>query len=130
MTRQMTEDQRRAIESLSRDLAISAGAGSGKTTVLAHRFAQAMRAAPEQEWEPAAVDRILTITFTNKAAGEISERVRRVVGSELSAAEGRRVVEAWISTIHTFCGRLVRRHLLESGVEPRFTQVDEIAAGC
>ena len=88
-----------------------------------------MRPAPEQEWDPAPVDRILTITFTNKAAGEIAERVRRVVGSELSAAEGRRVVEAWISTIHTFCGRLVRRHLLESGVEPRFTQVDEIAAG-
>ncbi len=125
----MTDDQRRAIESVAQDLAISAGAGSGKTTVLAHRFAQAMRPAPEQEWDPAPVDRILTITFTNKAAGEITERVRRVVGTELSAAEGRRVTEAWISTIHTFCGRLVRRHLLESGVEPRFTQVDEIAAG-
>ncbi len=124
----MTRDQRTAVEAVVGDVAISAAAGSGKTTVLAHRFAHAMKVHPAQGWDPARIDQILTITFTNKAAGEIAERVRRVVNSEISVEAGRRVGEAWISTIHTFCARLVRRHLLEAGVEPRFAQIDDVAS--
>jgi ATP-dependent helicase/nuclease subunit A len=124
----MTPDQEAAIRAVDGDLAISAGAGSGKTTVLARRFAWAMRADADSDWEPADIGSILTITFTNKAAGEIGERVRRTVNREISIQEGRRIGEAWISTIHTFCGRLIRRHLLESGVDPRFSQADDVAA--
>lgn len=128
MSTRMTDDQRTAVRKVAGDLAISAGAGSGKTTVLAHRFAHALDSAADAPWAPADVDRILTITFTNKAAGEIAERVRRVLNSEVSTEAGRCVSEAWISTIHTFCGRLVRRHLLEAGVDPRFVQLDDVAA--
>jgi len=126
--KKMTSAQRSAIGQVEGNLAISAGAGSGKTTVLAHRFAQALSGAAEAPWAPAEIDQVLTITFTKKAAGEIAERVRRVVNSEVSTASGRRVAEAWISTFHTFCGRIVRRHLLEAGVEPGFTQLDDVGA--
>ena len=127
-SKRMTDAQTAAVNQVEGDLAISAGAGSGKTTVLAHRFATAMSTTANASWAPAAVDQILTITFTKKAAGEIAERVRRVVNTEVSREAGRRVGEAWISTFHTFCGRLVRRHLLESGVEPGFLQLDEVGA--
>lgn len=126
--KRMTGPQRAAVEQVDGDLAISAGAGSGKTTVLAHRFAAALAPTAAAPWAPAAVDQVLTITFTKKAANEIAERVRQVVNESISRETGRRVGEAWISTFHTFCGRLVRRHLLESGVEPGFTQLDEVGA--
>lgn len=126
MSKKMTPRQREAVETLSGDLAISAGAGSGKTTVLAHRFAHALKPEARPPWAPAELDRILTITFTNKAAGEIAERARRVVNAEVSVEQGRRIDEAWISTIHTLCGRLIRRHILESGVEPGFALADEV----
>ncbi len=124
----MTPEQKAAVEQIDGNLAISAGAGSGKTTVLAERFAQALDASSEASWAPAAVDQVLTITFTKKAASEIAERVRRVVNKRVSVAAGRRVSEAWISTFHTFCGRLVRRHVLEAGIEPGFAQLDEVGA--
>ena len=126
--KRMTEDQSTAVTQVQGDLAISAGAGSGKTTVLAHRFAQALSESADAPWAPAAIDQVLTITFTKKAAGEIGERVRRVLISEVSVAAGRRISEAWISTFHTFCGRLVRRHLLEADVEPGFVQLDEVGS--
>ncbi len=124
----MTDDQRNAVEQIEGNLAISAGAGSGKTTVLAQRFAHAMDPSADAAWTPAAVDQVLTITFTKKAAGEIAERVRRVVSKSVSVAAGRRVSEAWIWTFHTFCGRVVRRHVLEADVEPGFAQLDEVGS--
>jgi ATP-dependent exoDNAse (exonuclease V) beta subunit len=123
----MTPDQQAAIDTTDGEVAIRAGAGSGKTTVLAHRFAHALVPREPGGEAHTAIDRVLTITFTNKAAGEIAERVRRVVVSELGADEGRRVAEAWISTIHALCARLLRRHILESGVEPYFAMADEVA---
>jgi len=127
MSRRMTPQQQQAVETLVGDVAISAGAGSGKTTVLAHRFAHALKADERSSTTPAAIDRILTITFTNKAAGEIAERARRVVNAEVSVEDGRRIDEAWISTIHTLCGRLIRRHILESDLEPGFAMADDVA---
>lgn len=123
-----TLDQQAAMGSITGDLAISAGAGSGKTTVLAHRFAKGLADAAEIGWNAAEVDQILTITFTSKAASEIAERVRRVVREGASPELSRRVGEAWISTIHTLCGRLIRRHALEAGVEPGFVQADDVQA--
>lgn len=127
-TDQMTGPQKSAVEQVAGDLTISAGAGSGKTTVLAHRFAAALAPTAAASWAPAGVDQVLTITFTKKAANEIAERVRKVVNTTISRTTGRRVGEAWISTFHTFCGRLVRRHLLEADVEPGFVQLDEVGA--
>jgi ATP-dependent helicase/nuclease subunit A len=125
MSHRMTDDQRRAVETLAGDVVVRAGAGSGKTTVIAHRFAHSLLPGDDGEAR-ARIDGVLTITFTNKAAAEIAERVRRVVTAELSAQQGRRIDEAWISTIHSFCARLVRRHVLEAGVEPYFGQADDV----
>ena len=128
MKRALTPDQQSAVEAVQGDLAISAGAGSGKTTVLSRRFVSGMLEHAQGAWVPASIDQILTITFTKKAAGEIAERVRRELGEELSATVARRIDEAWISTIHRLCGRLVRRHVLEAGVEPGFGQADQVEA--
>ena len=128
MTSDFTRDQQTAMNAISGELAISAGAGSGKTTVLAHRFANGLSDALGADTTAAEVDQILTITFTSKAAGEIAERVRRVVSEGATPELARRIDEAWISTIHTLCGRLVSRHSLEAGVEPGFTQADDVQA--
>lgn len=123
-----TVAQQSAMSSVSGDLAISAGAGSGKTTVLAHRFANGLTDIKGIGWDSSGVDQILTITFTAKAASEIAERVRRVVAGGATPSLSRRIDEAWISTIHTLCGRLIRRHALEAGVEPDFAQADDVQA--
>ena len=123
MSIRLTDEQRRAITTLDGDLAISAGAGSGKTMVLARRFAEAV--APNPIRPAVAMDRVLTITFTNKAAAELSTRIRRILRTEADPETANCIEDAWISTIHAFCGRIVRRHALECGVAPDFKQADE-----
>ncbi|UCH33248.1 MAG: UvrD-helicase domain-containing protein [Armatimonadota bacterium] len=115
----LTEQQRIAVETLDADLLVSAGAGTGKTRVLTHRFSHIV------ETGRAAVDEILTLTFTEKAAREMKQRiVRRFV--ELGREQERRQVEtAYISTIHSFCARVLRENALEAGIDPYFTQLDE-----
>jgi ATP-dependent helicase/nuclease subunit A len=130
VTFEPTSEQVRAISSLEGDLCISAGAGSGKTRVLAERFVAAID--PEARvdgWTPAGVGEVLTVTFTEKAAGEIAERVRRVLIEHGLIDQARRVDEAWISTIHGLCTRLLRTHALEAGLDPRFTVVSTAEAG-
>lgn len=122
----LTPNQASAVERISGDLVIRAGAGSGKTTVLARRFVQGLLPHASGEAGEVDVDQILTITFTAKAAAEVADRVRTQMNSSISADAGRRVGEAWISTIHRLCGRLVRRHALEAGVEPGFALADEV----
>ncbi|MBA4369958.1 MAG: hypothetical protein C0418_00050 [Coriobacteriaceae bacterium] len=124
-----TAEQLAAIRALDGDVVIAAGAGSGKTTVLARRFAYAV--SPDDGTSArASVDEVLAITFTRKAAAELAERVRRVVVSEAARpALARRVDEAWISTIDSFCNRILRRHALEAGVDPYFRTISEVEAG-
>lgn len=117
-----TPEQAHAIERRKGELLLDAGAGSGKTSVLVERFVRAVR----EDGIP--VGQLLTITFTEKAAAELRERIRarlRAVGDHAAAqaTEG-----AWISTIHAFCARLLRTHALEAGVDPEFTVLDENAA--
>ena len=100
-------------EPSGRFMILRASAGSGKTFVLVERFMRLVR-------EGVRPDRILTITFTERAALEMTERI----GRALEAAgheDARRLVEgAWISTIHGFCARLLRERALEGGVDPSF----------
>ena len=93
-------------------LLVVAGAGSGKTKVLTHRIAYLIR---ERKVSPFA---ILAITFTNKAAGEMKERVGGLVGSRLGAA-------MWVMTFHSACSRILRKEATRLGFTPSFTIYDE-----
>ena len=116
--RTFTDEQLEAIERREGDLLLDAGAGSGKTSVLVERF---VRSVLEDGLE---VGAILTITFTEKAAAEMRERIRRRL-RELGADEAARATEgAFISTIHGFCARLLRTHALAAGLDPAFSVLD------
>jgi ATP-dependent helicase/nuclease subunit A len=117
--RQWTDEQLLAIERRDGDMLLAAGAGSGKTSVLVERF---VRAVLEDGVD---VSAILTITFTEKAAAEMRDRIR-VRLRELGAGEAARQTEAaFISTIHGFCARVLRAHALSAGIDPAFTVLDE-----
>jgi ATP-dependent helicase/nuclease subunit A len=117
-TGSFTDEQLVAIERRDGDLLLDASAGSGKTSVLVERFA---RSVLEDGIDVAA---ILTITFTEKAAAEMRDRIRRRL-RELDADEAARATEgAFISTIHGFCARLLRSHALSAGLDPAFVVLD------
>ncbi len=117
--RPLTDAQAAAVAQRSHSLLLSASAGSGKTSVLVERF---VRAVLDDGVDPA---RILAITFTDKAAGELRERIRRRF-AELGAREQARATEgAFVSTIHGFCSRLLRSHPLAAGLDPGFAILDE-----
>ncbi len=114
-----TAEQRVAIERRTGNLLLAAGAGSGKTSVLVERFA---RAVLEDGVE---VSSVLAITFTDKAAAELRERIRARL-REAGAVEAARATEgAFISTIHGFCARVLRTHALAAGIDPRFAVADQ-----
>lgn len=112
--------QQAAIEISGRDLMISAGAGTGKTTVLVERVVRKLRT------RETTLDRLLLVTFTEKAAREMRERLYKVLASdpELRCYLSE-LPRAAISTIHGFCARLLRENFLEAGVDPAFRMVDE-----
>jgi ATP-dependent exoDNAse (exonuclease V) beta subunit len=113
-----TDEQLAAIASRDRDLLLDAGAGSGKTSVLVERFA---RSVIDDE---IAVGAILTITFTEKAAAELRDRIRARLRA-LGALEAARATEgAFISTIHGFCSRVLRANALAAGIDPAFAVLD------
>ena len=120
--RELTPEQRKAVERRDGSLLVRAGAGTGKTTVLVERFVQAV---VEDE---VAVDQVLAITFTEKAAAEMKSRVRRRF-LELGRREDARAAEsAWVSTIHGLCARILRAHALSAGIDPAFRVLDELEA--
>jgi ATP-dependent helicase/nuclease subunit A len=121
--RDWTEEQRQAIARREGDLLLDAAAGSGKTSVLVERFVQSVLR------DGLDVTAILTITFTDKAAAEMRERIRRRL-RELGQLEAARATEgAYISTIHGFCARLLRAQALSAGLDPRFRVLDGWEAG-
>jgi ATP-dependent helicase/nuclease subunit A len=117
-----TYEQLEAINRRDADLFLDAAAGSGKTSVLVERF---VRSVLDDGIE---VSSILTITFTEKAAAEMRERIRDRL-RELGALEEARATEgAFISTIHGFCARLLRANALAAGIDPAFAVLDELEA--
>jgi ATP-dependent helicase/nuclease subunit A len=128
-----TGEQAEAARTRDRDVFLEAGAGTGKTGVLVRRYCEAVAA------DGVGVDRILAFTFTEKAAGEVRERIRTELGRRAAAAEregdSERALElsreardserAWITTIHGFCRRLLASHPAAAGVDPRFRVLDE-----
>jgi ATP-dependent exoDNAse (exonuclease V) beta subunit len=122
VTVELTPEQREAVELRDGPLFVTAGAGSGKTRVLVERFVAAVVE------DGIAVDRLLAITFTEKAAAEMKSRVRdRLL--ELGQREPAREAEAAsISTIHAFCSSLLRANALVAGLDPEYAVLDEAAA--
>ena len=125
MKLQLNDEQRAVVEG-PRGVFVSAAAGSGKTRVLTARFIAAVLG--ERADTPAAMDEVLTVTFTEKAAGEIAERVRGALLSEGRPALARQSDDAWISTIHGLCSRILRRHAFDARLDPRFTVCTEVEA--
>ncbi len=119
----LTIEQEQAITRRAEPLLVSAAAGSGKTSVLVERFVRAVRE------DGVAPGRILAITFTERAAGELRERVRaRLLGlGERQAA--RDTEAAFVGTFHGFCARLLRAQPLAAGVDPDFAVLEEGLAG-
>lgn len=111
-------------------VAVSAGAGSGKTFTLTQRIAWALLPGSGADGAPFLedIDQVLAITFTDKAAGEIKSRVKATLAAEGMAAQALKVDDAWISTIHGMCSRILRMHATELGIDPAFSVLDEATA--
>ncbi|HWX51705.1 MAG TPA: UvrD-helicase domain-containing protein, partial [Solirubrobacteraceae bacterium] len=118
-----TEEQEQAIERRAEPLLLSAAAGSGKTSVLVERFVRAVLR------DGIAPGRILAITFTERAAGELRARVRLRLLELGDRAAARDTEAAFVGTFHGFCARLLRAHPLAAGLDPDFAIVDEGLAG-
>jgi ATP-dependent helicase/nuclease subunit A len=100
---------------------VSAGAGTGKTTVIVERFLKAVERGVD-------VASILVVTFTERAAGELRSRIRARLTETGRVDLARELDGAWISTIHGFCHRLLRTYPAAAGVDPRFRVLDESQA--
>jgi ATP-dependent helicase/nuclease subunit A len=138
----LTDEQQRAVDALDRNVTLTAGAGTGKTTTLTARYMEMIeRSVAESSGEDGATvglhpENILTTTFTERAANDLEESIRTEITDridELSADE----FEAWrtvadeleqgyIHTLHGFCARLLREHALTiDAVDPGFDTLDE-----
>ena len=106
----MNPQQQEAVEYTEGPLLILAGAGSGKTRVLTHRIAYLMEEKGVKPWN------IMAITFTNKAAQEMRERVDQIAGFGAESV--------WVSTFHSSCVRILRRYIDRLGYDNRFTIYD------
>ena len=106
----LNEQQQKAVQHFEGPLLILAGAGSGKTRVLTNRVAWLIREKGIAPWN------ILAITFTNKAAGEMRERVNRMVEEGADAV--------WVATFHSTCARILRRYIDLLGYETNFAIYD------
>ena len=107
----LNDAQSAAVRQTDGPVLIFAGAGSGKTRVLTHRIAYLLG---EKRIAP---DRILAVTFTNKAAGEMKSRLQSMVGS---AAH-----DVWVGTFHSMCVRILRRDGSRIGIAPSFAIIDD-----
>ena len=114
----LTEPQRQAVHHTEGPLLVLAAAGSGKTRVITRRIAFLVNCGVPP-WQ------ILAVTFTNKAAGEMKERVAALLGGhDAEGAESRRMRGLTITTFHSLCARLLRRYAEQAGLKPDFTIYD------
>jgi DNA helicase-2/ATP-dependent DNA helicase PcrA len=117
----LNPEQRKAVECTEKPLLIMAGAGSGKTRVLTHRIAYLVSVKKAPPWS------ILAITFTNKSAREMQERVVKLVGAFAR--------DIWVSTFHSMCVRILRRDIHRLGFTSNFVILDStdqlsVVKGC
>src|SRR6266576_1215680 len=128
-SRQLKPEQKIAAHTLDRHLSVTAGPGAGKTFVLVERFLEILRS------KKVSVENIVAITFTNRAANEMRQRVRDRIDGLLRALSDKerqtwlrhkRTLEgAVITTIHGFCSRLLHEFPVEANIDPQFVLLDE-----
>ena len=106
----LNSEQREAVEYINGPLLVLAGAGSGKTRVLTHKIAYMVSEKGIAPWN------ILAITFTNKAAREMLDRVEKLVGADSN--------DMWVRTFHSACVRILRRDIDRLGYDTRFNIID------
>ena len=133
----LTDEQRAALETRRVSVALDAGAGCGKTFVLTERFLSHLDPADGEE-TPTPLDEIVAITFTDAAAREMRDRIRRTCRERYESADKekrpfwhsliRSLDAARVSTIHSFCADLVRNHAIELGIDPAFRVADAAEA--
>jgi len=111
MLDQLNQSQREAVTHTEGPLLILSGAGSGKTRVITYRIAYLIKAKKVSPFN------ILAVTFTNKAAGEMKERLERLIGLPARTI--------WVGTFHSTCARILRREIERLGYSPSFTIYDE-----
>ena len=119
----LTPGQKQCVDTLVGPVAVSAGAGSGKTFTLTRRIVHSLECG-----FVSGIDEVLAITFTSKAASEIKSRVKGALKACGRSDQALLVDSAWISTIHGACARMLRAHALDLGIAPDFTVADEAAA--
>ncbi len=130
-TRNWTDDQKKVIETRNAGILVSAAAGSGKTAVLIERILARILTDPD----PIDLDELLVVTFTRAAASEMRERISAAIDARLDGAspqeaerllrESQLLPAAEISTIDSFCRRVVAEHYAEIDLDPSFRQADE-----
>src|SRR5258708_3235769 len=121
-SRELKPEQATAAFTLDRHLSVTAGPGSGKTMVLVERYLEILRT------QKVSVDNIVAITFTNRAANEMRQRVRQKIDALLRETDGserqtwlrhkRGLEGAVITTIHGFCSRLLHEFPVEANIDP------------
>jgi ATP-dependent helicase/nuclease subunit A len=127
----LTTQQDKAVQCREVSVLLSSGAGCGKTHVLTARYLSHLRE------DGLDVGQIVAITFTERAARQMRDRIRQAVLSEVQAAPSDEVAERWsrhwrdlesapISTIHGFCATLLRQHAVQAGLDPRFEILEEV----
>ena len=131
MEGEFTQKQLKCINELDTDIIVSAGAGTGKTRVLTHRYINIL------DRKKTDLKNILCITFTNKASIEMKQRITKILHNKVNGNGqdfGR--IESYltdieycqISTIHSFCSNMLREYSIDAGLDPEFTTVEETDA--
>jgi hypothetical protein len=134
----LTDQQRLALGKRGVSVALSAGAGCGKTFVLTRRFLEQLEPEGGKGGRPARLGELVAITITDRAAREMRDRIRQECHRRLLEAPERQV-DYWlnllreldsarISTIHAFCASLLRSHAVEAGLDPRFRVLEQSQA--
>ncbi len=126
----LTEQQTKALD-LNKHISLTANAGSGKTRVLVERYVEALKCG-------VGVEEILCLTFTEKAALELKEKIGARIGSEIEAGEDsnenhlkalktarNKMLDANISTIHSFCAQVLREYPVEAGIDANFKVLED-----
>jgi ATP-dependent helicase/nuclease subunit A len=129
----LTPQQTEAVHRREVSVVLSSGAGCGKTHVLTRRYLSHLL------YDGAEVGQIVAITFTERAARQMRDRIRRAILTQLEATEAAEEIARWeshlcgletaqISTIHAFCASLLRQHAVEAGLDPHFDVLEDFLA--